>query len=258
MSALLSLAVLGWFQLSGADGPATDVYVAEGESVHLDVPGYQNLQFNILEWISQLTNSIMLEYDRSTVKNYAEHEKVGFSAVNLSILLKNAQVDDSGLYTAEVTDSKGQRHKVAEYRLHVQEAITSSSHDGRNCSVTLKCSVTSRAAVSIHWTWTDGNSGNEVTHNGSLLDLPLSPSGHKGSSLACHAHNKISNVTITVPQITCQYSATVSGGFPVCLWKTIMFSIGLVIMLSAVVGVHIREVVTNKKECAAEAQTSKT
>ncbi|KAG9328061.1 hypothetical protein JZ751_016674, partial [Albula glossodonta] len=50
-------------------------------------------------------------------------DKVEFSQTNFSLLLKNMQAGDSGLYTARIADSNGKIKHVAKHRLSVQEAV---------------------------------------------------------------------------------------------------------------------------------------
>ncbi|KAG5841718.1 hypothetical protein ANANG_G00169740, partial [Anguilla anguilla] len=65
-----------------------------------------------------------------------------------TLLLKNVQEKDSGIYTAEITDEEGQRRHVASYRLTVQEApptpqvrVALLSSAGGFCKVSVNCSA---------------------------------------------------------------------------------------------------------------------
>ncbi|KAL4593100.1 hypothetical protein GN956_G27075 [Arapaima gigas] len=73
-----------------------------------------------------------------------------FSTTDLSLHIKDLTEADSGVYSAEATDTEGQRTDVAKYNLHVQEAVPKPTlnlkllqlnSSGLSCKVSVNCSV---------------------------------------------------------------------------------------------------------------------
>ncbi|KAJ8377180.1 hypothetical protein SKAU_G00077600 [Synaphobranchus kaupii] len=74
--------------------------------------------------------------------------RIEFDENNYSLLLKNVQQRDSGIYTAKITDNDGNRRDVATHRLTVQEAppipkvrVELLSSAGGFCKVSVNCSA---------------------------------------------------------------------------------------------------------------------
>ncbi|KAI1901205.1 hypothetical protein AGOR_G00031900 [Albula goreensis] len=130
-----------------AEGP---VCVLKGSSKWLDVPEYQDLQFNTMFWNFNNDESV-LEYShkfKDLTVYKAFKDKVEFSQTNFSLLLKNMQAGDSGLYTAKITDANGKIKHVAKHRLSVKEAVPKPqvkvellSSGGGYCNVSVNCSA---------------------------------------------------------------------------------------------------------------------
>ncbi|KAG5830000.1 hypothetical protein ANANG_G00319520, partial [Anguilla anguilla] len=124
------------------------LFVRKGGSVHLDVQGYEGLQFNTLYW--HFNSIAILQYIIGfKLIFYEDYEtRAEFDAKNFTLLLKNVQERDIGIYTAEITDDKGKRRHVATYRLTVQEApptpevgVALLSSAGGFCMVSVNCST---------------------------------------------------------------------------------------------------------------------
>ncbi|KAL4593111.1 hypothetical protein GN956_G27063, partial [Arapaima gigas] len=73
-----------------------------------------------------------------------------FSTTDLSLHIKDLTETDSGVYSAEATDSEGQQTDVAKCNLHVQEAVPKPTlnlkllqlnSSGLSCKVSVNCSV---------------------------------------------------------------------------------------------------------------------
>ncbi|KAL4593098.1 hypothetical protein GN956_G27077 [Arapaima gigas] len=73
-----------------------------------------------------------------------------FNTTDLSLHIEDLTETDSGVYSAETTDTKGQRTDVAKYNLHVQEAVPKPTlnlmllqlnSSGLSCKVSVNCSV---------------------------------------------------------------------------------------------------------------------
>ncbi|XP_035283818.1 natural killer cell receptor 2B4-like isoform X3 [Anguilla anguilla] len=126
------------------------LFVRKGRSVRLDVQGYEGLRFHTLYWKFNSKETI-LEYSNKYkgLTSFEDYEnRTEFDQKNFTLLLKNVQERDSGIYTAEITDAKGKDRDVASYRLTVQEApptpevgVALLSSAGGFCKVSVNCSA---------------------------------------------------------------------------------------------------------------------
>ncbi|KAG7454974.1 hypothetical protein MATL_G00251620 [Megalops atlanticus] len=126
------------------------VFVLEGSSYRLDVQGYEKPQMDTLFWWFNETEAI-LKYSSDNIKPtvYEVYEnRVEFDQRNFSLLLKNLQERDSGIYKARITDKKGKTADVATYTLCVQAATPKPQlsmellfSDGEHCNVSVNCSA---------------------------------------------------------------------------------------------------------------------
>ncbi|KAJ8272842.1 hypothetical protein GJAV_G00094050 [Gymnothorax javanicus] len=132
-----------------AAGAEVDLFVLKGASVHLDVPAYKGQEFKFITWKVNGSEEI-LEYiqkykDLQIYKSYKNTAE--FNNSTLSLLLKNVQLNHSGIYTAEIKDHEGNRH-VTTHRLSVEEGppkpqvgVTLLSSAGGLCIVSVNCSA---------------------------------------------------------------------------------------------------------------------
>ncbi|KAL4593574.1 hypothetical protein GN956_G26505, partial [Arapaima gigas] len=93
----------------------------KGGSVHLTVDGQQRPNLGRLSW--KKITKVIVEYTvhRNEVEYFGEFkQKMEFSTTDLSLHIKDLTEADSGVYSAEATDTEGQRTDVAKYNLHVQ------------------------------------------------------------------------------------------------------------------------------------------
>ncbi|XP_035283817.1 natural killer cell receptor 2B4-like isoform X2 [Anguilla anguilla] len=126
------------------------LFVLKGSSVRLDMQEYEGLHFRALSWRFNITTAILEYINKSkdldvfnTYKTRAEFDKKNFS-----LLLKNMQERDNGIYTAEINDNEGVRRNADSYRLTVQEApptpevgVALLSSAGGFCKVSVNCSA---------------------------------------------------------------------------------------------------------------------
>ncbi|XP_035283842.1 uncharacterized protein LOC118232807 isoform X6 [Anguilla anguilla] len=136
------------FSVSRAE-ESLSLFVRKGGSVRLDVQGYEGLRFNTLYW--HFNSTAILQYlikfkDLTFYNNY--NISTEFDQKNFTLLLKNVQERDSGIYTAKITDIEGKDRLVASYRLTVQVApptpevgVGLFSSAGGLCMVSVNCSA---------------------------------------------------------------------------------------------------------------------
>ncbi|XP_064202077.1 uncharacterized protein LOC135260621 isoform X2 [Anguilla rostrata] len=124
------------------------LFVREGGSVRLDVQGYEGLQFSTLSWYFNISTTI-LEYIIGFKLTFYNNYNISteFDQKNFTLLLKNVQERDSGIYTAKITE-EGQLKDLASYSITVQEApptpevgVALLSSDGGFCMVSVNCSA---------------------------------------------------------------------------------------------------------------------
>ncbi|KAK1150629.1 hypothetical protein AOXY_G33653 [Acipenser oxyrinchus oxyrinchus] len=202
---------------TGSESNPTDRYGLDGESFHLDVEEYNNLTFKKFVW--KKNSKIIMEYNLKTqdVDYYKNEEKLEFDKKTFSLLIKNLENTDSGLYKAETVNDDGENIHVVTYKLRVQAAVskpminlTETSNANETCSVTLNCSVEYGDDVFIHWEETGVNNTKSIT-NGSFLEYTPVPSAGDEESFTCYAENRVSknSTTITKNKLTCSQPGSV-------------------------------------------------
>ncbi|KAL7851023.1 hypothetical protein AOLI_G00213790 [Acnodon oligacanthus] len=172
--------------------------------------------------------------------------RVEFNVETYSLTLKNLQKTDSGLYEAKASGNKVR--VVAEYRLSVLDPVEAPvlthqlSRD--TCNINLTCSSHDLSINSSCEQETCEEK--EVTSPGGVT-LSLSVNG---STIICNHSNPVSwkKDVLVMRELKrlCAEEGSVSpsAGVSVCLLKTVLYSIILTLMLSAVIAVHIRERLT--------------
>ncbi|KAI1901283.1 hypothetical protein AGOR_G00032720 [Albula goreensis] len=222
------------------------VCVLEGSSKWLDVPEYQDLQFNTMFWNFNNDESV-LEYShkfKDLTVYKAFKDKVEFSQTNFSLLLKSMQAGDSGLYTAKIIDANGKIKHVAKHRLSVKEAVPKPqvrvellSSERGYCNVSVNCSAKD--------TWATYTC--DLTHCTQVQSTP-SPSAINitvtatNGSILCESSNCASTSSQSASiEDHCSVSPMAPPpGLSACQLKAVLFSLGLVAMVSAVIAVNVR------------------
>ncbi|XP_056266605.1 uncharacterized protein LOC130190966 [Pseudoliparis swirei] len=171
--------------------------------------------------------------------------RVEFPGNRFSVKLKNLQLADSGVYTAGVITVDGDQ-RLDEYEVTVLAPVSPVklsvvSRSSASCNLTVSCSTTRDShIISSTFTCADGACGqegggrSEVTTPGASLRLYL-----LNGSIVCHHSNQVhwTQASEGIRHVCSQYAA----GPPVYLVKIVVFSVGLVIMVSAVIAVHLKE-----------------
>ncbi|XP_036417153.1 SLAM family member 5-like isoform X2 [Colossoma macropomum] len=226
---------------------SSDVFRSVGSSVQLDIQ-HPVPKFDELIWVFNRVNNVLKYYSefKKTKQTPGYEGRVEFNEETYSLTLKNLQKTDSGLYEAKA--SGDEVTVVAEYRLSVLDPVEAPvlnlqlSND--TCNITLTCRGHDLSINSSCYKETCEEK--EVTSPGGVT-LSLSVSG---STIICNHSNPVSWKTDVLEMKELERlcadegSVSPSAGVSVCLLKTVLYSIILTLMLSAVITVHIREKLT--------------
>ncbi|KAL4594057.1 hypothetical protein GN956_G26243 [Arapaima gigas] len=125
-----------------------------------------------------------------------------FNTTDLSLHIEDLTETDSGVYSAETTDTKGQRTDVAKYNLHVQEAVPKPTlnlmllqlnSSGLSCKVSVNCSVRD--------SWVSDTCDQDLCSQVQLSpgsDVDLSVESERGT-VFCSGSNGVSRETQSEP-----------------------------------------------------------
>ncbi|XP_040910574.1 uncharacterized protein LOC121192763 isoform X2 [Toxotes jaculatrix] len=213
----------------------TPLFVQTGKDLRLDVMTPVSLvKHTELRWkYNKDENIVRLLHDNTTIIIDCYVGRADISAQNYSLLLKNVQQADSGHYSAHFI---GNNEKyVAEYNVTVQGScnitVTCSTQDSHHINSTFTCDTQTCSQ--------DRGETSKTTTSAASLQVYL-----WNGSIICNHSNQVSWAKdVNTPKSVCpqQLTENVSGGISVCLVKTVMFSVGLIIMVSVVIGVHLME-----------------
>ncbi|XP_062284236.1 CD48 antigen-like [Scomber scombrus] len=242
MFTFVMLGLLLCKELAGSSA-VTTVFLQKGKDLHLDVNKTVVLvEDDEFKWtINNTRNVVRLFPDKTTRLHDSYKGRVEFSVQNHSLLLKNVQQGDSGDYTAHITGDKNQL--LAEYKVIIQDpvspvqlSVNSVSNSTESCNLTVTCStedslISSTFRCDTQTCNQEGGEQSKVTTSGSSLHVYLF-----NDFIICNHSNQISR-TGDIKQIQPLCSPT--AGVSLCLVKTVVFSVGLIIMVSAVISVHL-------------------
>ncbi|XP_064202058.1 uncharacterized protein LOC135260617 isoform X4 [Anguilla rostrata] len=231
-------------QVSGAE---ESLFVRKGGSVRLDVQRHERLRFDSLFWHFNISTAVLVYInkfkDLKLCKDYKSRTE--FDQRNFSLLLKNVRLRHSGTYTATISDKSGQQILVASYRLTVQVApptpqvrVVFLSSAGGFCKVSVNCSAKD--------TWAsytcDHAQCTQVANTASPTGVNIIVTATNGT-IHCSSSNRVDTKTGSESTKTiCPVPpVTPSPGLSLCALKSVLFSLGLVAMVSAVIAVNVRE-----------------
>ncbi|XP_028832034.1 SLAM family member 7-like [Denticeps clupeoides] len=232
------------FTSSTASSAGQSVVKLEGDSVTLDLQRPAETGITRITWIFNMNKDIVT-YFRSDgqmrIEDNYYKDKVLFNKANFSLLVKNLQKNDSGIYRAEGTRSQ----VLAEYSLSVLEPVEAPVltlvtywSTGDSCNVTVNCTGGDRSLMS------SCDSSFCTPEGGASTDSTLSLSV-RDDIIVCNHSNPVSWRIQTIEMNLCypqnRDAVGSSAGFSPCLLKAALISVLLLIMASAVIVVHIRE-----------------
>ncbi|XP_031418609.1 uncharacterized protein LOC116219471 isoform X2 [Clupea harengus] len=166
--------------------------------------------------------------------------RVEFNETDFSLMLKNPQRSDSGLYTA-VLDIRGKgTETAASYELSVLApvvaptlTVVSNWSSSDSCNVTLKCTGLNVSLIS-------SCNGTFCSQEGGDRFLSIA---FNHTIVSCNHSNPVSwrQTTMELEPLCPSYEADVAppAGISPCLLKALLLSVGLIVMVTAVITVHI-------------------
>ncbi|XP_063741016.1 SLAM family member 9-like [Eleginops maclovinus] len=246
--------ILGLLVCTEAQGiSAGTVFVLKGEDVPLKVTkAVVLLELHLLSWKFKETNIVRFNSNNKKDVSPSYTGRLEFSVIDFSVVLKNLQEADSGVYTAIVTKLSGDEI-AAQYNVKVQDRASlplltvvnnSVSDNSSSCTLSVTCStqdshINSTLRCDTRTCSQEGGEPSEVIPDTFLQVLQSS------GSIICNHSNHVSwtNSTIIIKDVCTKlnHPGRPSSDIDVCLVKTCVFSVGLIIMVSAVITVHLME-----------------
>ncbi|XP_060901359.1 uncharacterized protein LOC132979511 [Labrus mixtus] len=232
----------------------TPRFVQTGTDLLLDVKKPVDLKdIDLFTWsVNGSVAVVRLNHGGKPVISPNFKSRAELSAQTHSLLLKNVQKRDSGVYRARVAAERNS--DVAEYNVTVLDPVSGVKLTVKLCSsdstnVTVICS-TEDSLISSTFTGDtqtcshEGGERAEIITPGGSLDVYL-----EHGSVICNHSNQVS-YTRDIQKIEdlCRKPEEISGvGFSIYRLKIYVVSIGLVIMMCAVISVHVVEKLKKKK-----------
>ncbi|XP_034063771.1 SLAM family member 9-like isoform X3 [Gymnodraco acuticeps] len=276
--------ILGLLVCSEAQGiSAGTVFVLKGENVLLNVTAADVLQdvFSFSWTFNEKRKKVLTVNPGNNPIVFPDYSgRIEFAVNNFSVELKNLQEADSGVYTAVVTTLSGDVTEAAKYKIKVQGrfvnlsntdsfsglvsktlhlllpssdraslpllTVSSVSDNSSSCSFTVTCSSQDSHINSTFRCDNQTYSQEGGERSEGIPDTFLQV--HQSSaSIICNHSNHVSwtNNTKTIKDVC--HQLVDPEGLSVCLVKTCVFSVGLIIMVSAVITVHLMEKLNNNK-----------
>ncbi|XP_019121418.2 uncharacterized protein LOC109140113 isoform X4 [Larimichthys crocea] len=253
MSIFVILGLLVCIEAPGSSA-VTPVFVKKGDDLLLNVTDDDVPQrFIIVAWKFRENSLATFSPFGETKVSDAYTGRVEFPVKKFSVKLKNLQEADSGVYTAQAI---GEVQQTLKYNVIVQAPVSpvgltvdSVSSSSDSCNLTVTCStqdshISSTLRCDTQTCSQEGGERSEVTTSGASLHVYL-----VNDSIICNHSNQVSwteNMT-NIRDFCPQHAGFVSAGISVCLVKTVVFSVGLIVMVAAVITVHIMEKLKKKK-----------
>uniref|UniRef100_A0A665UVZ6 Immunoglobulin subtype domain-containing protein n=2 Tax=Echeneis naucrates TaxID=173247 RepID=A0A665UVZ6_ECHNA len=246
MSVSVILALLICVEVPGKTSRAvTPLFVQTGKDVLLELQTDVPKKFIALQWSFNGRASLVSFSSGGVEISDSLTGRVEVFDQSYSIKLKNLQKSDSGVYKALLIRAE-ETSFITEHHVRVQVSpvtltvhLLSSSSD--SCNLTVSCStqelhhINSTLTCDTRTCSQEGGERSKVTTSGSTLSIYL-----VNDTIICNHSNQVSWRKDNKPfENVC--SGNDSAGVSLCLVKTLVFSVGLVIMASAVVTVHLME-----------------
>ncbi|KAM8850690.1 uncharacterized protein AB9W97_021760 [Spinachia spinachia] len=242
MSLFVALGLLVCIEARGTPA-GTPVFVQKGRDLLLKFDAVLE-EFSFIEW--KFNNAVNLVRFEPTGKHLVYKDFTGrleFPEIDFAVILKNVQEADSGVYAAElVTILKDQT--LAEYKVTVQgpvspveltvDRVDSNSSGSGDLNVTCRTHnshISSTFSVDRVCSQ-EGGERSEVTTSGASLQLYL-----LNGIIICNHSNQVNwTHNVIAAEHLCSSDTALRSVF---LVKMVVFSVGLIIMVSAVITVHL-------------------
>ncbi|XP_041848080.1 SLAM family member 9-like [Melanotaenia boesemani] len=231
----------------------TPVFVKKGDDVLLNVTE-TDVPEEFIAFMWKFSTNVLVSFAPGQKPNirakYAG--RVELDVNKYSVKLKNLQKSDSGVYTAQMTGD--QEKNIAAYNVTVQDPVSpvrlmvdSVSSRSDSCNLTVTCSAvdsdfshTFRCDNKVCY-----QEGGEITKSDASFQVYP-----QDESIICNHSNQVSwtKHMIKIQDHCIQHDGSETlFGVSICLLKTVVFSVGLIIMVSAVISVHLMEKLKKQK-----------
>ncbi|XP_070775741.1 SLAM family member 6-like [Enoplosus armatus] len=260
MSIFVILGLLVCIEAPGSSS-VTPVFVKKGDDVLLNVTTADDLEEDAIVLWKFNKQTILVRFipDREPTASPVYTERLEFSVKNYSVKLKNLEEADSGVYTAQAAGIQTQLI-LAEHNVIVQDPVSpveltvdSVSRSSDSCNLTVTCStqdshINSTFRCDNQTCSQEGGQRSQVTASGASLHVYL---GGNGSIICNHSNvswiEDMKTIEHVCRDVQDNVSESLSAGISVCLVKTVVFVVGLIVMVSAVIGVHVMERLKKQK-----------
>ncbi|XP_075954788.1 SLAM family member 5-like isoform X2 [Anarhichas minor] len=148
---LFAVSLLNSCEAQGSSA-VTTVFVQKGHDLILNVDADVPEKFSFVEWTFNEIVSVAVFLPHGNTLHPDFTGRIEFPGKNFSVILKNLQEADSGVYTARVSSFVGGNQQLAEYKVTVQgpvspveltvdsvDSVVSRSSD--SCNLTVTCST---------------------------------------------------------------------------------------------------------------------
>nr|XP_040026685.1 uncharacterized protein LOC120815784 isoform X2 [Gasterosteus aculeatus aculeatus] len=244
MSLFVILGLLVCIQAQGII--VTPVFVLKGRDLLLKFDADLPEEFDFVDWkFNKTVTLVRFEPSGEPIVHENSTGRLEFPEKNFSVTLKNLQEADSGLYAAEAFTFTGDK-LVAEYKVTVQGPVTPvelivdrvDSNSSESCDLHVTCR-THNSNISSTFRCVDrvcsqeGGERSEVTTSGASLQVYL-----LNSTIICNHSNQVhwTHDFNTTEHFCPEHPGPVLSAL---LLRTVVISVGLIIMVSAVITVHL-------------------
>ncbi|XP_028449831.1 uncharacterized protein LOC114565782 [Perca flavescens] len=248
--------ILGLLVCIEAQEPSavTPVFVKKGEDVLLNVTLADDPKDDAVFWRFNKKVNLVRFLAGTETKVFDEYYGRIEVLENYSVKLKNLQEADSGVYTVVV--SGGKEKPITGYKVTVQDpaspvklTVDSVSNSSDWCNLTVSCRaqdshINSTFRCEPHTCSQEGGERPQVPPSAADLHVYLS-----NGSIICNHSNQVSwTKDMKIIKHFCpRHAESVSAGLSVCLLKTAVLSVCLIIMVAAVITVHLMEKLKKRK-----------
>ncbi|XP_042559666.1 uncharacterized protein LOC116219471 isoform X1 [Clupea harengus] len=197
----------------------------------LNIKWFYNQTANVVYYVPTTPNEKVADLFKGRVE---------FNKTDFSLTLKNPQRSDSGLYTAVVETLNKGAEAATSYELSVLApvvaptlTVVSNWSSSDSCNVTLKCTGLNVSLIS-------SCNGTFCSQEGGDRFLSIA---FNHTIVSCNHSNPVSwrQTTMELEPLCPSYEADVAppAGISPCLLKALLLSVGLIVMVTAVITVHI-------------------